>query len=119
MKYFINIKFEFEGFHKYILAPKEVSFLRTIHRHIFVVKARIEVFTEERELEFFMVQRKLNEFIQNKYPEKLVGSCENIAKDVYDFIKENYCNHMQRLVQVVVYEDNENGGEVSDICQVF
>ncbi len=115
MKYFINIRFNFEGFHKYDDAPKEVEYLKLKHRHLFYVEAKIEVFHNDRELEFIMVKNDLQDFIKNEYKDKMVGSCEMIALDLYGYILYKY--GVNRLIEVKVYEDNENGGEVSNLYE--
>ena len=33
----IIVRTQFEGFHKYVHAPDEVSYLRQLHRHIFIL----------------------------------------------------------------------------------
>lgn len=108
----IKVKFDFEGFHLYSGAPKEVEFLKTLHRHMFVVYTTVQVFHDDRELEFIMLKRKLQKMVVKTYPKKIVGSCEMVAKDIYSYIKNTYGNH--RYVRVEVYEDDENGGIVTD-----
>lgn len=121
MKYFINVSFNFEGYHRYDGAPNEVKYLTSTHRHLFYVKAKIEVFHDDRELEFIIVKHELQRFVNVTYPDGLVGSCEMIAYSIYNHIKNffpyngNYKDNFERAAQVEVYEDNENGGEVSDL----
>jgi hypothetical protein len=114
---FIKVQFDFEGFHLYDGAPKEVEFLKHLHRHLFNVRVSIQVKHDDRELEFFIVRRELIDMINKLYPEKIVGSCEMVAKDLYHYIKRNYGH--ERLVKVEVYEDRENGGIVTDQYGTF
>lgn len=112
MKALIKVHFDFEGFHAYKAAPEEVAFLRDLHRHIFHVYATIEVYHDDREIEFIILKRFLSKFVEEVYPDKLVGSCEMVAETIYDRLKGEY--GYDRYVRVEVYEDNENGGIVTD-----
>jgi len=104
MKKWIKIKECFEGIHFWSEAPKEVFFLRSPHRHIFHVTIQIEVFHDDRELEFIMVKRRIKDFL----PKKELGqmSCEMIAMDLISKIKIQYG---QRHIIIEVSEDGENG----------
>lgn len=112
MKKFIFIKTQFEGFHKYENAPDEVSFLKNLHRHIFYVKVSIQVFHNERDLEFFIVKKAIEKFIKESKI-SMNASCEYIAEGIYNFIYNNYGN--ERKISVEVSEDNENGAIAGDI----
>lgn len=117
----IKVQFDFEGFHSYSGAPSEVEFLKNLHRHLFNIKVTIEVTHEDRELEFFIVRRQLIDLVNRLYPDKVVGSCEMMAKDIYHFVKHSYKKLDKtgdRLVEVEVSEDKENSGLVSDLIGV-
>lgn len=97
----------FEGFHSYSNAPKEVSFLRNEHRHIFHVKVFIEVFHNDRDIEFILFKEKINRIIDFiKCTKYSLGSCEMISDDIYNILKDIYPN---RKVKIEVSEDLENG----------
>ena len=100
----IFITTEFEGFHKYPNAPEEVSFLRDFHRHIFKVKVSIEVFHNERDIEFILFKRYINSLISNGDMNCL--SCEAISDILFEKINEKYPN---RKITIEVSEDGENG----------
>lgn len=110
LKTFIRVRTEFEGFHYYPGASKidpRIAFLEDEHRHIFHVSVKISVTHCDRELEFFLVKWKLNEFIvESKMNHK---SCEMIAKDILGFLIETYG---QRYYEVTVSEDGESDGIV-------
>ena len=93
------------AFHKYDNAPEKVKFLRNLHRHKFYIKVGIEVFHDDRELEFFMVQEALNNFLKDK---NQINSCEMLAKDIKKWIEKTY----DRTCLVEVWEDKENGARV-------
>jgi hypothetical protein len=109
MTNYIWITTQFEGVHKYPDAPDDVSFLRNEHRHIFHVKVWIEILKNlNRELEFFMVKKKIDAYITENYSYKtFTKSCEMIANDILQFSCSCWPN---REIHVTVSEDNENGG---------
>ncbi len=109
----IEIRTEFEAYHFWPEAPEEVMFLRGIHRHIFKVRARMNVSHSDRELEFFIVKGKINGMIHKVILKdgNFLGrtSCEDIAKMIVDWIVLN----LGRIkIEVEVSEDGENGAIV-------
>ena len=111
----IVVRTQFEFAHLFAQAPQEVAFLRHLHRHIFHVELEAVVQHDDRELEFIVVKRRLEQFIEctKKYwPETI--SCEQIASR----ISEWFCNEFgQRDVTVSVFEDLENGAKVRCIVK--
>lgn len=115
----IWVTFTKEGIHKYPAAlddPKlatgdeyDVSFLGYPHRHTFHFKVNIEVFHNDRDIEFIQFKR----WLENLYKEDVLAldykSCEMIADDLYTQIADRYPN---RDVVISVAEDNENGCEI-------
>jgi len=111
MKTRIWVTTTFEAFHKWKKAPKEVKFLQNMHRHKFHVKVELDVHHNDRELEFFMVKDKLDDFIMLYYQgEDDVGSCEMIASTILGEIEDLYG---KRGISVEVSEDGENGAVVT------
>ena len=107
MKSYIVINFEFPALHCWPGCPfEEVSFLRDSHRHLFKVTVRAEVGHDDREIEFIMFKKKIEEFIREQYYDKDLGkrSCEMICKELL--------NYFPLLCYAKVMEDGENGGEV-------
>lgn len=102
----ILITTQFEGFHKYPKAPKEVAFLRSLHRHLFHVKVQIEVFSDSRDIEFFIFKRQVQEII-DKHVSKLKDdrSCESIGKTILNGVLALY---KDRRIEVSIGEDQEN-----------
>jgi|TARA_R110000823_G_scaffold2607_6_gene10549 hypothetical protein len=111
------VTFNKEGVHMYPGAdtdPKlatgdwdDVSFLGIPHRHIFHFRVRIEVFHNDRDIEFIQFKR----WMQRLYDVEGVlelnhKSCEMIADDLYNEISVKYPS---RFVEISVAEDNENG----------
>jgi len=121
----IWVTFTQEGVHKYPGAdsdPKlatgdwdDVSFLGYPHRHIFHFRVRIEVFHNDRDIEFIQFKRWLQRLYTPIDSSTSVldldyKSCEMIADDLYKEISAKYPG---RFVEISVAEDNENG------CSIF
>ena len=118
----IWVTFRKEGVHMYPGAdsdPKlatgdwdDVSFLGIPHRHIFHFRVRIEVFHNDRDIEFIQFKRWLERLYSEQGTsdsEVLVldyKSCEMIADDLYKEISTKFPG---RFVEISVAEDNENG----------
>ena len=116
----IWVTFTKEGIHKYPAAltdPKlatgdeyDVSFLGHPHRHTFHFKVSIEVFHNDRDIEFIQFKR----WLENLYKDDVLAldykSCEMIADDMYVQIATKYPS---RDVVISVAEDNENGCEIT------
>ena len=106
----IWVSFRKEGVHKYPAAltdPKlaDVSFLGYPHRHIFHFKVWIEVFHDDRDLEFIQFKRWL-ESLYDGTLELDYKSCEMISDDLYAQITAKFPG---RHITIDVSEDGENG----------
>jgi hypothetical protein len=119
MKKLIWVTFRKEGIHKYPAAlddPKlatgewdDVSFLGYPHRHIFHFKVSIEVFHDDRDIEFIQFKRWLERLYDDKTLELDYKSCEMMADDLHKIISEKY---PKRDMKIEVSEDGENGCEI-------
>lgn len=101
----ITVSNQFIAFHRWDEAPDEVAFLRQWHRHVFKVRTTVEVSHANRQEEFFIVQRAVQELIDGLEGQYVLYSCEQIA--------ELIAQHMQGvkgyiLREVAVSEDGEN-----------
>jgi len=115
----IFVRFQKEGIHKYPAAATDpnlatgdeydVSFLATPHRHIFHFEVTIEVFHDDRDIEFIQFKR----WLENRYSQGILAldykSCEMISDDLYEVIATRYPN---RSITITVSEDNENGATI-------
>lgn len=117
----IVVRTQFEGIHCYPDAPKDVEFLKHPHRHMFYVEAEIEVFHDDRELEFILVKRDLDKFLKGDLKS---ASCEMICRTVQQYLKRTYplngaqvsiTGSNERYVNVSVFEDDENGARISEV----
>jgi len=112
----IWVTFQKEGIHKYPAAltdpalatgdEYDVSFLGYPHRHIFHFRVWIDVFHDDRDIEFIQFKR----WLENLYKDAILAldykSCEMIADDLYTHIS---FRHPGRAVWIEVSEDGENG----------
>jgi hypothetical protein len=115
----IWVTFRKEGIHMYPGAdtdPKlatgdwdDVSFLGVPHRHIFHFKVRIEVFHNDRDIEFIQFKRWLERLFEQGVLQLDYKSCEMISDDLYKEISAKYPN---RFVEIDVAEDGENGSSI-------
>ena len=98
----------FVGFHYWEQAPEEVAFLRNVHRHVFHVKATVDVSHSDRDVEFFILKRNLNIYCQKFEGTTFTYSCEQLAAFLGDWLQAD--NFVVRSVEVS--EDGENGARV-------
>jgi hypothetical protein len=109
IKTFIVVRTQFEGFHFYPNAgdiDPRIKFLESSHRHIFKIEAKIQVFTLDRELEFFLVKWSLEEYLTESNMNH--KSCEMIASDILGHIQAKY--GIGRAITITVSEDGESDG---------
>lgn len=107
----IWVTFEKEGIHCYpaaLIEPrlKDVDFLGYPHRHIFHFKVAIDVFHDDRDIEFIQFKRWLESLYSSNTLELNHKSCEMIADDLALEIHEKY---PMRTFTIEVSEDLENG----------
>jgi len=112
------VTFQREGIHCFPAAandPKlaDVAFLASPHRHIFHFRVAIDVFHDDRELEFIQFKRWLEALYVNTVLQLDYKSCEMIADDLYAQIAAKYPD---RDVWIEVSEDGENGCYVEYNC---
>jgi hypothetical protein len=114
----IWVTFRKEGIHKYPAAATDpalatgdeydVSFLASPHRHIFHFRVWIDVFHNDRDVEFIQFKRWLEKLYHSDQGVLSLDykSCEMIADDLYLQIATKYPD---RAVWIEVAEDGENG----------
>jgi len=112
----IFVTFQKEGIHCYPAAATDpalatgdeydVSFLGSPHRHIFHFRVAIDVFHNDRDIEFIQFKR----WLENLYKDSILAldykSCEMMADDLYVQIAGRYPG---RNITIEVSEDDENG----------
>ena len=109
----IWVTFRKEGIHKYPAALTDpnladVQFLGYPHRHMFHFRVWIDVFHNDRDLEFIQFKRWCESLYNSDNSVLSLNhkSCEMIADDLYIQIASRYPN---RAVWIEVSEDGENG----------
>jgi hypothetical protein len=118
-KRMIWVTFQREGIHKYPGAdtdPKlatgdeyDVSFLGYPHRHIFHFKVAIQVFHNDRDIEFIQFKRWLENSFRDGVMKLDHKSCEMISDELYMYIANRYPD---RDIEITVSEDGENGATI-------
>lgn len=107
----IWVTFQKEGIHLYPQAATDpklagVSFLGYPHRHMFHFRVELEVFHDDRDVEFILFKRELEGLYGDGILDLNRKSCEMISDDLATYIKDKYPG---RDLQITVSEDGENG----------
>lgn len=107
----IWVRFQKEGIHKYPAAledPKlaEVSFLGYPHRHMFHFEVEMDVFHDDRDVEFILFKRELEALYEQGTLQLDYKSCEMLCDDLSNYILDKYPG---RNLRISISEDNENG----------
>ena len=113
MKTNVVVKLQVEGLHNWPDAKNvfpEVAFLSDLHRHMFHITCKKRVNHDDRDVEFIMFKRDVEDYLHQLYCEiesrcMVVDamSCEMIARTLYEHFDLEYCS---------VFEDDENGAEI-------
>lgn len=96
-----------EGYHHYPDPPKEVSFLKYPHRHLFDIRCQFAVVDSNREIEIFIQQAAIEMMIKKHfgYPAEFDDmSCEMICEWILEQFDE--------CVEVQVLEDGYGGAVI-------
>ena len=109
----IFVTFQKEGIHRYPAAGTnpalaDVSFLAHPHRHIFHFTVEVEVFHDDRDLEFILEKRFMESLFSERTLQIDFKSCEMLASDLMGKLLERY--ERKRNITITVSEDGENGG---------
>jgi hypothetical protein len=112
----IWVTFRKEGIHRYPAAAVredlnttdeyDVTFLSYPHRHIFHFRVCIDIFHNDRDIEFIQFKRWLENLYATSTLKLEWKSCEMIADDLYLQIAGRYPG---RAITIEVSEDGENG----------
>ena len=121
----IWVTFRKEGIHKYPAAAEDpalktgdmydVSFLGYPHRHIFHFTVAIQVWHNDRDVEFIQFKRWLEQLYSSDQNVLSLDykSCEMISDDLYEQIASRYPG---RGIEITVSEDGENGATIYYNC---
>lgn len=113
----IWVTFSIPGVHRYPEAPEDVAYLRNLHRHLFKFKITLQVFHDDRDIEF----HQLLNWCRAQYQGDLsvdYKSCEMLARDLATRLTTY--SSVPRMIEVEVSEDGECGAVVilnpSTVC---
>jgi hypothetical protein len=111
----IFVTFQREGIHCYPAAATEpsladVAFLGSPHRHIFHFRVEIEVFHNDRDIEFIQFKRWCESLYSAATLELDYKSCEMMSDELHTQIALRYPD---RDIKIEVSEDGENGCTIS------
>ena len=110
-KSFIIVRGQYEFCHRYATAPAEVAYLRALHRHMFNYEVELEVYHDDRELEFIMVKHAIEDYLSCRGENWLeTTSCEQMAECIGLYLQTRY--GFERSLTVSVFEDDENGAKI-------
>lgn len=125
MKTEIFCTFRIEGIHNWSDCPfDEVKYLRVPHRHMFHMKVYKEVTHADRQVEFIMLQHRVESFLLSTYGQPIMHKtdweiCDNKLVCVFG---EMSCEMIAELLiktfnlsRCEVSEDGENGAVVSNV----
>ena len=104
------VTFQRVGFHRYLNAPEDVSYLASRHRHVFKFKVSISVTHNERELEYHQLLNWMNSLYETAELDASDKSCESLAEELITCIIAKYPD---RVVTVDVSEDGECGSTLT------
>ena len=107
---YVVVTCDWIGFHFFPEAAGDVAFLRNTHRHKFFIKVICEVAHDNREIEFFQLQRKLKQWLPPDETDLGTTSCEQLAKFLLEKLLSEYGKERTYIVEV--WEDKENGAIV-------
>lgn len=106
---FVWYSLNIEGFHMY---PNETieTYLQNMHRHIFKCKVSVQVFDNDREIEFIRAKRNMETLVAKKFGKPAdfgTMSCEAIGEWILSVMQQRHGHN--RKMYIEVSEDGENG----------
>lgn len=116
---FIEVSLDLAGFHYWPTAPDHRDYLGHSHRHLFGFKVLVEVFDDDRELEFHDLKRQVHEWLIFDLAQETIElhvynfgarSCEMIGQDLLPHLKHEFGT--DRMMRIEVSEDGECSGIV-------
>jgi len=106
IKTYVEVRVPFRAYHQWKQAPEKRKYLSHPHPHNFEVRVEIEVFHEDREVEFHDLQDLIYSLVKDF---KTINSCEHLATHLLTRLQIKFPG---RDIQVEVWEDESCGGKV-------
>lgn len=106
-----------QALHQWLGAPARRAYLRSLHRHIFIVEAELELEHSNREVEFHDLGEALEVSLrglgEQYHPETTLvsfgaRSCEMLAAELKEILEDQG----YAVARVTVSEDGEHSGTV-------
>lgn len=101
----IGVEVRLQGWHSWPDAHDQRAYLASLHRHMFHVRADVQVFHDDREVEFHDLRDVIATWWGDEASQTDRGSCEHIARDLHDFLAAYVGT--DRYITVSVGEDGE------------
>jgi hypothetical protein len=114
MKYSVIVTFSIEGFHCWPNAKEifpEVAFLSDRHRHMFGFKCFAHVSHTDRDEEFILLNRKIQQALRVSFSKDITNVLE-FGSMSCEMIGEWLLESFDSLYKVEVWEDWENGSVI-------
>ena len=107
----IFVTFQKEGIHRWPDADQfeGIEFLAHPHSHMFHFRVELQVFHDDRDVEFILFKRELEKLYSDDVMEIDHKSCEMLGEELAAYIMNHYPG---RAVWVEVSEDGENGASI-------
>lgn len=94
-KSYIRLNLRLPGIHCWPNASDEVAFLRNEHRHVFITDIYIGVEHDDRQYEFYLLEKEINKKLREafEYNQEFSVfyfggmSCEKIAREVFELVR--------------------------------
>lgn len=106
----IWVTFRLPGIHRYPDAPDEVAYLRNEHRHVFHFRVEVNVYHDDREIEFHMFLNEVRGWYQDSTLQLDHKSCEMLARELLTKLAARWPG---RTFTVDVSEDGECGATLT------
>ena len=106
---YASVSSHFEAVHCWPDAPNAQSFLRNPHRHMFEVEVNIQVFHNDREIEYLAFKDCLTVLLLTM-PKPRTFSCEQYSDQIAEILNTQY---KKRHVLISVREDGKEGSITS------
>ncbi len=108
----ISVRVALQGWHRWPDAAPPRDYLASLHRHMFHLTATVQVFHDDRDVEFHDLREVLTRWWGDEHAQHDRGSCEAIAVELHHFLTA-YLG-AQRGIVVSVGEDGEAWATVRD-----
>jgi hypothetical protein len=108
-KKWVWVKFQKSGFHYYPGADEDVGYLASKHRHLFKFKVKVEVFHNDRDVEFHGLLNFCESLFDGKILDIDFKSCEMLCDDLHGHLISRYPD---RDMVIDISEDGECGSSI-------